>query len=83
MDIEIKNLDADQVAILEKLAVVLLDLGQDFNSAAKKKELDKTTIWAIRTSIAVVDEMFDEMSEENQNIFEFLTDGTASKLKKV
>jgi len=83
MDIEIKNLSDDQKELLAKIGMLLLDLGGDLKNASDRGDLLKSDIWAIRTTMDVLDELFDNMDEENQNLFEFLEAGTASKLKPV
>ena len=83
MKIALSDLDKDQKAILDKVGLLLADLSADMIKASKAGQLDNADVWAIRTTMDIFDEMYDEMSEENQVVFEFLQDGPTSKLKKV
>jgi len=79
MEITIDKLDDEQKKLLAKIGLLFLDMGGDLKNAGDRGSLLKTDIWAIRTTMDVLDELFDEMSEDNQALFEFLQDGTPPK----
>lgn len=83
MIIEIKELSKEQKDALAKSGLLLGGLGAMLLEAGRNGILDKDAINAIRDTMNGLDDIFDEMSEENQDIFEFLQDGPASNLTKV
>jgi len=83
MIVDITDLDKEQKAALNKIGQLLTDLGLDLKNCSEKGALQKNDIWAVRTTIDSLDEIYDELDEENQSLFDFLQDGPTAKLKKV
>lgn len=83
MIIEISELDKEQREALLKIGQLLEDLSKDLKTAGNDGKLPQDTVWAIRNTMDVMDIVFDELSPENQTLFEFLQDGPTSKMTKV